>query len=120
SEGILYNEEISRERLMTMLKKRLSDKLVLDWFSNRWNIYNECSILYIDPESQQVKSKRPDRVMTDGKQTVVVDFKFASPNEYHKKQVAEYVELLTRMGLPDVKGYLWYVYNNQIVEVNGK
>lgn len=120
SEGILYNEEISRERLMTMLKKRLNDTRISDWFSNRWNIYNECSILYLDHESQQVKSKRPDRVMTDGKQTVVVDFKFASPNENHKNQVAEYVELLTRMGLPDVKGYLWYVYNNQIVEVNGK
>ena len=120
SEGILYNEEISRERLMTMLKKRLNDTRISDWFSNRWNIYNECSILYLDPESQHVKSKRPDRVMTDGKQTVVVDFKFASPNENHGKQVAEYVELLTRMGLPDVKGYLWYVYNNQIVEVNGK
>ncbi|MBR5689923.1 MAG: Dna2/Cas4 domain-containing protein, partial [Prevotella sp.] len=120
SEGILYNEEISRERLMTMLKKRLSDTRISDWFSNRWNIYNECSILYIDPESQQVKSKRPDRVMTDGKETIVVDFKFASQNENHKSQVAEYMELLTRMGLPDVKGYLWYVYNNQIVEVNGK
>lgn len=76
--------------------------------------------MFIDPETNQVKSRRPDRVMTDGNETIVVDFKFATPTENHQKQVAEYMELLTRMGLPNIKGYLWYVYNNQIVEVNGK
>ena len=120
SEGILYNEEITREKLSAMLKKRFNNNQIKDWFSNRWNIFNECSILFIDPETNQVKSRRPDRVMTDGNETIVVDFKFATPTENHQKQVAEYMELLTRMGLPNIKGYLWYVYNNQIVEVNGK
>jgi len=120
SDGILYNEEITREKLSALLKKRFNNNQIKDWFSNRWNIFNECSILFIDPETNQVKSRRPDRVMTDGNETIVVDFKFATPTEDHQKQVAEYMELLTRMGLPDVKGYLWYVYNNQIVEVNGK
>ena len=120
SDGILYNEEITREKLSAMLKKRFNNNQIKDWFSNRWNIFNECSILFIDPETNQVKSRRPDRVMTDGNETIVVDFKFATPTENHQKQVAEYMELLTRMGLPNIKGYLWYVYNNQIVEVNGK
>ena len=120
SEGILYNEEITREKLSAMLKKRFNNNQIKDWFSNRWNIFNECSILFIDPETNQVKSRRPDRVMTDGNETIVVDFKFATPTENHQKQVAEYMELLTRMGMPNIKGYLWYVYNNQIVEVNGK
>lgn len=120
AEGILYNDEISREKLMKMLEKRLSDKRVSNWFSSSWNIFNECSILYIDPNDQQVKSKRPDRVLTDGNEVVVIDFKFGAPKPEYEQQVTEYMELLTRMGHPRVKGFLWYVYSNQIIEINGK
>ena len=87
-----------------------------DWFSNRWTLYNECSILTTD-EQGNLCERRPDRVMFDGEHTVVVDFKFGRQREEYHQQVAEYMQLLTQMGHRNVKGYLWFVYSNQIVEV---
>ena len=57
-------------------------------------------------------------VIDNGKETIVVDFKFAKPNEDHHQQVRKYVELLREMGLPNVRGQLWYVYSNKIEDVH--
>ena len=114
-EGVLYDEQITAERITYMLRKRLSHPKVADWFSSRWTLFNECTILSI--EDGQVTERRPDRVMTDGREWVVVDFKFgASKPEYHE-QVREYMTLLASMGHTNITGYLWYVYSNKIEEV---
>ena len=55
--------------------------------------------------------------MQNDKETVVVDFKFGKPKPEYHNQVKEYMELLGSMGHKNVKGYLWYVYPNKIVEV---
>ena len=118
SEGLLYDEQLTPEKLTQMLTKRLNDPHVAHWFSQRWQLFTECTILYTDPINGSVKDKRPDRVMTDGKETIVVDFKFAKPDEDHHQQVRKYVELLREMGLPNVRGQLWYVYSNKIEDVH--
>lgn len=87
-----------------------------DWFSSRWQLFNECSIIALDEEGH-LKERRPDRVMTDGKETIVVDFKFGSPKESYHDQVMQYMQLLEDMGMPSVKGFLWYVYSNKVEEV---
>lgn len=115
-DGILYNDEITRERLLSLLHKRLEDKRVSNWFSDRWTLFNECSILFVN-EQGDVVERRPDRVMTDGQETHVVDFKFGRSKAEYQEQVRQYMELLEKMGLPRVKGWLWYVYSNQIEEV---
>ncbi len=115
SEGILYDEDITAEKITTMLKKRLEHPKVAEWFSPRWTLFNECTILTM--EDDQVKEKRPDRVMTDGKQWIVVDFKFGSAKPEYQQQVREYMQLLESMGHQNIKGYLWYVYSNKIEEV---
>ena len=114
-EGVLYDEHITAERIADMLRKRLSHPKVADWFSPRWTLFNECTILSL--ENGEVKERRPDRVMTDGKEWIVVDFKFGSPKEEYHEQVREYMQLLTTMGHQHVTGYLWYVYSNVIEEV---
>ena len=55
--------------------------------------------------------------MTDGQVTHVVDFKFGHPNPDYQTQVRTYMQLLRTMGMPNVKGWLWYVYSNKIEEV---
>jgi len=115
-DGVLYDNEITSEKVFKMLHKRLENNCVKDWFSNRWQLFNECSILQLN-EHGQVQERRPDRVMTDGQETQVVDFKFGSPKPEYQDQVREYMDLLTQMGMPQVKGYLWYVYSNRIEEV---
>jgi hypothetical protein len=60
---------------------------------------------------------RPDRVMSDGHSTIVVDFKFGAPRPEHHEQVARYMHQLTLMGHTAVEGYLWYVLRNTVVPV---
>ncbi len=116
NDGILYDDEVTREKITALLRKRLESPRVSDWFSGRWQLFNECSILRVNADGN-VEERRPDRVMTDGRETHVVDFKFGRPHPEYQEQVREYVQLLRQMGLPDVKGWLWYVYSNIIEEV---
>ena len=115
-EGIIYDSEMTTERLREMLRKRLQDERVRAWFSPGWTLYNECTILSTDAEGRVVE-RRPDRVMTDGRRMVVVDFKFGKPQPEHREQVSEYMALLRQMGHQEVEGYLWYVYTNKIERV---
>ena len=116
SEGILYDDELSREKITNLLRKRLESERIANWFSPRWRLFNECSILRLDDDGNLVE-RRPDRVMTDGHETHVVDFKFGRPNTEYMAQVQEYMQLLIEMGMPQVHGWLWYVYTNKIEEV---
>ena len=114
-EGILYDEEMTAERITSMLRKRLSDPRVASWFSPRWTLFNECTILSV--EDGEVHEHRPDRVITDGDEWIVVDFKFGHPDPEYHTQVHRYMDLLSSMGHQNIKGYLWYVYSNKIEEV---
>lgn len=114
-DGILYDEDITAAKLSALLSKRLEDPRVREWFSGKWTLYNECSILFT--KDHQVCERRPDRVMYDGNRMVVVDFKFGHPRPEYQEQVREYMTLLEKMGHPNVEGYLWYVYSNQIESV---
>ena len=111
-EGIIYDAQLTREKIEAMIHKRLGDKRVAQWFTAEWSLYNECTILL--PDGQE---RRPDRVMTNGDKTVVIDFKFGHQREEYYEQVREYMDLLRQMGHQNVTGYLWFVYSNQIIEV---
>ena len=115
-EGVLYDEEITVSKLSSLLTKRFADPRVKEWFSSKWTLYNECSIIYTD-EHGEVCERRPDRVMSDGNRMIVVDFKFGHPRPEYQEQVREYMTLLKQMGHQQVEGYLWYVYSNQIEPV---
>ncbi len=115
-EGILYDDEITAAKVSSMLRKRLESPRVKEWFSDKWTLYNECSILYTDADGH-VCERRPDRVMSDGQRLVVVDFKFGHPRPEYQEQVREYMTLLQQMGHHQVEGYIWYVYSNQIESV---
>ena len=115
-EGVLYDEQITPERITKMLRKRLQDQRVADWFSPHWTLFNECTIL--TTENGEVKERRPDRVMNDGDKWVVVDFKFGSQKPEYIDQVREYMQLIRAMQpSAKVSGYLWFVYSNKIEEI---
>lgn len=117
-DGVLYDEYITTDRMADLLNKRLSDEKIADWFDGRWNVFNECSILTYDSATGKVMERRPDRVITDGHETKVIDFKFGKPKDEYRQQVMQYMQLLEQMGYVNVKGYLWYVYSNKIDEVS--
>ncbi len=83
-----------------------------DWFDPKWKILTEQSILL--PKENM---KRADRILINGKQAVVIDWKFGyqQPAE-HRKQVKEYMSLLQQMGY-EVQGFLCYVNRKEIISV---
>lgn len=117
-EGILYDGTTDRHRLLDLLRQRLSSPQVAEWFKpGRWQLYNECTILSTDDITGRVVECRPDRVMTDGYQTIVVDFKFGRDREGYHDQVKHYMHMLHELGHQNVSGYLWLVYSNKVIEI---
>lgn len=118
-DGLIEESGTNIKRLRDMLHKRFSNRQVADWFSSRWTLFNECTILDYDAATDTVREHRPDRVMKDEKtgEVVIVDFKFGSPRPKYVEQVNRYKALTQNMGYPNVKGYLWFVYSNRIEEV---
>jgi ATP-dependent exoDNAse (exonuclease V) beta subunit len=118
-DGLIEESGTNIKRLRDMLHKRFSNRQVADWFSSRWTLFNECTILDYDAATDIVREHRPDRVMKDEKtgEIVIVDFKFGSPRPEYVEQVNRYKALTQNMGYTNVKGYLWFVYSNRIEEV---
>ncbi len=121
-EGVLSasDERLDRKRLSSLLRQRIEDNphaLVKEWFAPGVQVLNECSILCTDPETGQVRTLRPDRVVRQSDKTTVIDFKFARPQDAHFEQVRGYIDLLRHIDHNNVRGYLWYVYDNKIEEV---
>ncbi len=116
-DGILYDNMLTKDKLLSLLKARFEDERVKAWFAPKWTLFNECSILSVDPLTNQVVEHRPDRVITDGNEMIVIDFKFGKPKDDYHDQIHNYMALLLDMGYTRIKGFLWFVYSNKIVEV---
>lgn len=112
SEGIIDREEATL--LIVKLNELLNLPDVSSWYDGSARVLNEVNILF-----GEGKTKRPDRVMINGKKVIVVDYKFGEHEEkrYHH-QVRTYLKLIRKMGYEEVKGYLWYVELNKIDPVN--
>lgn len=117
-DGIIGEPAIPREKVLRLVRTAFDDPLVRQWFRPGLTLMNECNILATDPLTGSPATYRPDRVMIDGREAVVVDFKFATPDADHEKQVRDYMGLLRLMGYSEVRGFLWYVFRNETVQVN--
>ena len=104
SEGLFASAE-DAERARKLVDKALARPEAEEWFGGTWELFNECSIIYM--EHGELQTRRPDRVMIRDGEVVVVDFKFGKPGEAYNEQVRGYMDLLHDMGYTRVKGYLW-------------
>ena len=86
---------------------------VKTWFLPEAKVRKEATIITPDE-----KNYRPDRIVEINGEIHIVDFKFGKieKNSYNK-QVLKYAELIQTMGNYKIKGYLWYVNLQKIVEV---
>ncbi|KGI59813.1 exodeoxyribonuclease V subunit beta [Prevotella sp. S7 MS 2] len=118
-EGIFDDNDSSftYDRISNLINKRFEHPIIKEWFSGNWQLFNECNILRYNQLSNIVEVRRPDRVMVNDRQVIVIDFKFGIYHPEYEQQVREYITILTDMGYTYVKGYLWFVYSNQIKEV---
>ncbi|MDR0769194.1 MAG: UvrD-helicase domain-containing protein [Dysgonamonadaceae bacterium] len=104
-DGIILPDE--KEYYAGKVREAIKKAGVEDWFSDKYTIYTEFSILV--EESGEITTKRPDRVLLSKTETIVIDYKFGAPHPDHEKQMRQYVALLQEMGYPQVKDHLWYV-----------
>ena len=111
-EGLIDAAWIEKQR--PFLTMRIASPKARDWFSPRWQVINEQAIICPHPDRPLFTTRRPDRILTDGQRTLVIDFKFARPDASHIDQVNYYCQLLREMGFPHVEGFLWYVYRNEV------
>lgn len=114
-EGVITSDSQEKE-IEKLTGWALKHPMVKEWFSGNWELYNECAIIYT--EKGELQTRRPDRVMMKDGQVVVVDFKFGKKQSAYHKQVRDYMSLLASMGYAHIRGYLWYVFNNELEEVN--
>jgi len=105
TEGLIIPEE--KDIYKNKIHSCLQNPEVKDWFSDKYTVYPEFSIIV--KENGSVTTKRPDRVLLSGNNAIVIDYKFGEPDGSHKKQMLEYISILSTMNYDNVEGYIWYV-----------
>jgi len=117
AEGIITDRKLM-DVVIKRLQKGFSNPKIAQWFSADNQVFNECSITSINKKTGEPYTLRPDRVIINGNQITVIDFKFGRPEKEHHTQVQTYKELMRTM-YPDkqVEGYLWYIYSGKTEEV---
>ncbi len=110
----LISEEDGR-KLMLHFNQCLKDPAIKKWFDGSGSVFTETDIILYSGEM-----RRPDRVVIYPDRVDIIDYKSGTEKvtEYHHAQVREYIQILRQMGYQNVNGYLWYINNNKVVEVN--
>ncbi|MCX7636518.1 MAG: UvrD-helicase domain-containing protein [Cyclobacteriaceae bacterium] len=110
-EGALSQEEA--DKLKQKISSWLEDTLVKSWFDRTWQVRTEVPVLLPGGDH-----KRIDRLVMRPNQTIVVDFKTGRPDQTADElQVREYMQLLSDMGMRNVKGYVFYTRTGRTSEV---
>jgi len=87
----------------------LSDPEMVKYYTGSWKIYTENDILLPGGET-----RRPDRIVVNEQETVVIDYKFGEETSTsHIRQVKEYMNLLAACGFPAPRGIIWYPHLNR-------
>ena len=82
------------------------------WFDGSMKVLNELEI--IEPGG---KVSRPDRVLVNRTEAIVIDFKFGVVDERnHMRQVNKYLKLIKDMGYANVNGYVWYPEKSLVLQ----
>ena len=117
AEGIITDRKLM-DVVIKRLQKGFSNPKIAQWFAPDNQVFNECSITSISPETGKPRTLRPDRVVICGDRITVIDFKFGRPETEHHTQVEAYKQLMHAM-YPgkQVEGYLWYIYSGKTEEV---
>ncbi|WP_194974372.1 UvrD-helicase domain-containing protein [Aquiflexum lacus] len=105
-------DESEKNEVSKQLDKLFDHPVFASWFEGEGQLMAEQGILL--PDGSQ---KRPDRIILKEKEAIIVDFKTGSEFEKHQKQVKEYMDLVSSLSQKTCKGYLCYLEDGKIVEV---
>jgi ATP-dependent exoDNAse (exonuclease V) beta subunit len=112
-EGLMVVDE--QESIKKRVLAKFDNPTIAEWFNGKHTIVAEGDIIL---PGDDYRVRRPDRVMMNDSETVVVDFKFGEVEDpSHRYQVFGYINTLRKMGYPNVKGYIWYFDHDGVVEL---
>jgi ATP-dependent exoDNAse (exonuclease V) beta subunit len=107
--GIISTSE--QPILKNFILEKINNPVTKDWFNGKYKIKTEAQII-------AQNNKRPDRVMFNNDEVIVIDYKFGSLKlPEHQKQIKDYIKLLKTMKYKNIKGYLWYMSLNEVLEI---
>jgi ATP-dependent exoDNAse (exonuclease V) beta subunit len=111
-QGIISTTESTQ--IKNTLRNAMENEKTKAWFSVGYTILNEADII-----GSAGNIKRPDRIMIKDDTAIVVDYKFGKESDMgkHQNQVKQYMKLMSEMQFSSVKGFLWYVMENDVEEV---
>ena len=113
-----YKARLDKESIdnaFEFLNKAISSPKVIQWFDGFKRALTERSIIVKETNS----TFRPDRVVWTANNTVdVIDYKFGEEHKaQYEKQIKNYMYLLSEMGNENVRGFIWYLDKDKIIEV---
>ncbi|MCK4523549.1 hypothetical protein KAU15_01355, partial [candidate division WOR-3 bacterium] len=105
NEGLINSSE--KDTVENAINKLVNNRKT-KFLYEKENVLNEREIVY------NGKILRPDRVIIDGKNVIIVDYKTGEKDEKHKEQVYEYMKIYAEMDYK-VKGYILYLDNEPLL-----
>jgi ATP-dependent exoDNAse (exonuclease V) beta subunit len=109
-------QQNNKQELKIFVIDAIAKSQVEHWYSGKYKLFNECTIITKNDKGEII-TKRPDRVMIDDKNTIIVDFKFGKKNAAYSAQVSDYMQLMKEMNYKNIRGFLWYVDDNFVEEI---
>ena len=98
-----------QSQTVKFFEDRIASVASRGWFAPDAKLFREVSIIDTDG-----REWRPDRVVVHPSGEVsIIDYKFGEPEAKYAKQVQRYVNLYRNMGYSDVRGYLWYLSDDE-------
>lgn len=101
------------QEIRYLITQRVNDKRAAQWFNDFNRVLIERPLGISDGTT-----KRPDRVVwTKNGEVHVIDYKSGNqPAQRYKKQINEYVTILSSLGYERVKGFVYYLDTGKIVK----
>lgn len=108
--GIINSKEA--ENISIEIKEIINLDSVRPFFTDLDKVINETSILLPSGKTYQ-----PDRVVQKNNETFIIDYKTGNQETSHLKQLANYQTILLEMGYSNVKSYLLYIKDRELVSL---
>jgi ATP-dependent exoDNAse (exonuclease V) beta subunit len=85
------------------LEGLLNRKDISRWYDGSYRIFAERGIIV-----PGIGEYRPDRIMENDEEMIILDYKFGDPRPSHHKQVVNYVSIVQKLVTKKVSGFLLY------------
>ena len=104
---------LQADEAFSLLSRRILGAQSRGWFSESpEEVLNERPLVTAEGESL-----RPDRVSIRNGEVLIIDYKFGRPHPSYLDQVRSHMGTYRALGYTTVRGYLWFVPEDKVIEV---